>query len=76
MGKGHLPTEADDLGVGMGWERNEGMKYIVGAWNDIKGNTPVLIVLIICILIAFVVGTYFAAHDGLFQWIPSLFGVN
>ena len=52
------------------------MKYIVGAWNDIKGNTPVLIVLIICILIAFVVGAYFAAHDGLFQWIPSLFGVN
>lgn len=64
------------MGIGVEWERNERMKYIVGAWHDIKGNTPVLITLIVCILIAFTVGTYFAASDGLFQWVPQLFGVG
>ena len=49
------------------------MKYLTGIWHDIKGNTPVLITLIVCALIAFVVGAYFAANDGLFQWIPQLF---
>lgn len=52
------------------------MKYLVGIWHDIKGNTPVLITLIVCILIAFTIGTYFAASDGLFQWVPQLFGIG
>ena len=64
------------MGIGVEWERNERMKYIVAAWNDIKGNTPVLITLIVCILIAFGIGAYYAANDGLFQWVPQLFGVG
>lgn len=50
------------------------MNYIKAVWNDIKNNTPVLITLILAVLIGFIVGTYFSAHYGLFQWVPSLLG--
>lgn len=52
------------------------MSYLVGIWNSIKNNTPVLITLIVCILLAFIAGAYFAAHYGILGWVPQLLGVN
>lgn len=48
--------------------------YIIGFWDGIKNNTWVLIALIVALVVILLFGMYYAAHYGLFEWLPGILG--
>lgn len=49
-------------------------EYIVGFWNGVKNNTPVLITIVAALVAVVLMGMYYAAHYGLFEWLPEFLG--